>query len=49
MKKLVSIFLVLIIFQGCAALATETKLQAFPAMYDERQPLSILVVPAITI
>ena len=47
MKKLVSIFLVLIIFQGCAALATETKLQAFPAMYDERQPLSILVVPAI--
>tara|TARA_B100000242_G_scaffold16762_1_gene10316 strand:- start:3475 stop:4155 length:681 start_codon:yes stop_codon:yes gene_type:complete len=47
MKKILSIFLVLIVFQGCAALATETKLQAFPGMYDERQPLSILVVPAI--
>ena len=34
-----------ILLMGCAEL--ETKIEAFPAMYDERQPLSIVVVPAI--
>jgi len=44
-KKIVpSLFIILLM--GCGT-QLETKKQAFPAMYDERQPLSIVVVPAI--
>mgnify|MGYP003951583701 CR=1 FL=1 len=45
-KKIVS-SLCFIFLIGCAGTHLETKKQAFPAMYDERQPLSIVVVPAI--
>ena len=43
-----SIPLIFFVFlAGCTASQYETKKDAFPAMYDERQPLSIVVVPAI--
>jgi hypothetical protein len=45
-KKIVpSLFIILLI--GCTGAQFETKKEAFPAMYDDRQPLSIVVVPAI--
>lgn len=44
-KKIVpSLFIILLM--GCGA-QLETKKEAYPAMYDDRQPLSIVVVPAI--
>ena len=45
-KKIVP-FLFIILLIGCTGAQFETKKEAFPAMYDERQPLSIVVVPAI--
>ena len=45
-KKIIpSLFIILLI--SCTGAQFETKKEAFPAMYDERQPLSIVVVPAI--
>ena len=44
-KKIVpSLFIILLM--GCGT-QLETKKEAYPAMYDDRQPLSIVVVPAI--
>jgi hypothetical protein len=45
-KKIVP-FLFIILLIGCTGAQFETKKEAFPAMYDDRQPLSIVVVPAI--
>ena len=47
MNKLIIILTTLALFAGCASNQWQTKIQAFPAMYDERQPLTIVVVPAI--
>ena len=32
---------------SCSGLPIQTKLEAYPAMYDDRKPLSVLVIPAI--
>tara|TARA_Y100000768_G_C23877447_1_gene633490 strand:+ start:210 stop:899 length:690 start_codon:yes stop_codon:yes gene_type:complete len=48
MSKIKKIFLLLIcgvLIANCTS--TQIKLDAYPAMYDERQPVSILVIPAI--
>jgi hypothetical protein len=47
MNKKIFLSLLLIFLTGCSTTQIETKLQAFPAMYDERQPISIVVIPAI--
>jgi len=47
MNKLIIILTTLALFAGCASNQWQTKIQAFPAMYDERQPLTVVVVPAI--
>ena len=31
----------------CSCLPIQTKAEAYPAMYDDRKPLSVLVIPAI--
>ncbi len=45
MKNIILVFICAIFIASCAS--TQTKIDAYPAMYDERQPVSILVIPAI--
>lgn len=45
MKNLLPVFISVLFIVSCAS--TQTKIDAYPAMYDDRQPVSILVVPAI--
>lgn len=47
MKNLSSLTLILVMLTGCATAPTTTKRIAFPAMYSDNKPVSILVVPAI--
>jgi len=47
MTKKITLSLLLFTLIGCTSNQYETKKEAFPSMYDERQPLSIVVVPAI--
>ena len=47
MKNLSSLTLILVMLTGCATAPTTTKRIAFPAMYSDNKPLSILIVPAI--
>jgi hypothetical protein len=47
MNKLIIALVTLTFFAGCASNQWQTKMEAFPAMYDDRQPLTIVVVPAI--
>ena len=47
MNKLILASAALIFFAGCASNQWQTKIEAFPAMYDDRQPITIVVVPAI--
>jgi hypothetical protein len=46
MKKILLLALMAASLSGCMAV-TGTKKDAFPAMYTERKPVSILIVPAI--
>ncbi len=47
MKNILPVFLSVLFIVSCAS--TQTKVDAYPAMYDDRQPTSILVVPAINL
>ena len=47
MKKNLLIGLSLSLLASCASNQWQTKSEAFPAMYDDRQPVTIVVVPAI--
>jgi hypothetical protein len=47
MSKSILSIIVMVVFSGCASNQWQTKLEAYPGMYDERQPLSIVIVPAI--
>jgi|TARA_B110000977_G_scaffold916_1_gene1309 hypothetical protein len=47
MKNLTMILIGGLFLAGCGSIPTQTKLEAYPAMYDDRQPLSVLVIPAI--
>ena len=47
MNKTILTTLVLVFISGCASNQWQTKLEAYPGMYDERQPLTMVVVPAI--
>lgn len=46
MKNLTLIFVASLFLASCGT-TTQTKFDAYPAMYDDRQPLSVLVIPAI--
>lgn len=46
MKNLTLIFAASLFLASCGT-TTQTKFNAYPAMYDDRQPLSVLVIPAI--
>tara|TARA_Y100000389_G_C17448024_1_gene512845 strand:- start:126 stop:806 length:681 start_codon:yes stop_codon:yes gene_type:complete len=46
MKNLTLIFIAGLFLASCGT-TTQTKFNAYPAMYDDRQPLSVLVIPAI--
>jgi hypothetical protein len=46
MKNLTLIFAASLFLASCGT-TTQTKFDAYPAMYDDRQPLSVLVIPAI--
>lgn len=47
MKNIFYIFAVGYFVASCSGLPIQTKLEAYPAMYDDRKPLSVLVIPAI--
>jgi hypothetical protein len=47
MNKHLLIIITLTLFTSCASNQWQTKSEAFPAMYDERQPVTVVVVPAI--
>lgn len=47
MKNLIVFTMTVFFLTSCGTLSTQSKLDAYPAMYDDRQPLSILVIPAI--
>ena len=47
MKNIFYIFAVGYLVASCSGLPVQTKLEAYPAMYDDRKPLSVLVIPAI--
>ena len=46
MKNIFLLIACSIFIVSCGTM-TQTKLDAYPAMYDQRQPVSILVIPAI--
>jgi hypothetical protein len=46
MKNIFLLIVCSIFIVSCGTM-TQTKLDAYPAMYDQRQPVSILVIPAI--
>jgi hypothetical protein len=45
MIRVISVSLIICILSGCANMGT--KQEAFPAMYTDRKPVSMLIVPAI--
>jgi hypothetical protein len=47
MKNIFYIIAVGYFVASCSGLPVQTKLEAYPAMYDDRKPLSVLVIPAI--
>lgn len=47
MKNILPLALMAIILSGCAAVPSGTKQSAFPAMYTDAKPASMLIVPAI--
>lgn len=47
MNKLLLVFVTLIFVTGCATNQWQTKIEAFPDMYNDKQPITIVVVPAI--
>lgn len=47
MNKLLLVFVTLIFVTGCATNQWQTKIEAFPDMYNDNQPITIVVVPAI--
>ena len=47
MKNLCFLALIFVMLTGCVTVPTTTKRAAFPAMYSDNKPVSILVVPAI--
>ena len=47
MKNIFYIVLAGYLISSCSGLPIQTKAEAYPAMYDDRKPLSVLVIPAI--
>jgi len=47
MKNIFYIVAVGYLISSCSGLPIQTKAEAYPAMYDDRKPLSVLVIPAI--
>ena len=47
MKNIFYIIALGYLVASCSGLPIQTKLEAYPAMYDDRKPLSVLVIPAI--
>jgi len=47
MKNIFYIVLAGYLISSCSGLPIQTKGEAYPAMYDDRKPLSVLVIPAI--
>ena len=47
MKNIFYIFVAGYLISSCSGLPIQTKADAYPAMYDDRKPLSVLVIPAI--
>ena len=47
MKKILYIVFAGYLITSCSGLPIQTKAEAFPGMYDDRKPLSVLVIPAI--
>ncbi len=47
MKNIFYIIGVTYLITSCSGLPIQTKAEAYPAMYDDRKPLSVLVIPAI--
>jgi len=47
MKNIFYIVVAGYLISSCSGLPIQTKAEAYPAMYDDRKPLSVLVIPAI--
>ena len=47
MKNIFYIVVAGYLISSCSGLPIQTKADAYPAMYDDRKPLSVLVIPAI--
>ena len=47
MTKLAFLAMILVMLTGCVTAPTTTKRVAFPSMYSDNKPVSILIVPAI--
>ena len=47
MKNIFYIVIAGYLISSCSGLPIQTKAEAYPAMYDDRKPLSVLVIPAI--